>query len=347
MNRVNITEKDYGVFINNPDHFLAVSDFADSDGINIVENVNIIKSQNSSKSASKPLLNQETRKYIAHETDSINFFRKSYGDLILYTFISNDLILQDFTENLQVLNSANGFENAKLDISHVVYIKKALSKKDLIEIFKIVSKIKAKYLANLNLPRHITNILDNNEFLAILCDVPKDDELNFDNIDIEELDIEESINKSMDESFKRFDLTFGILDYLVSEGILIGDLIDAGMELVDDADVNDELRQKMEDQIFKALSDVNVIMLLMAAFRTEQDVSGRRIREINATEYNIIYSDELLGLAISNQIAGTKAVFNFNRYITVKPGVLAYLPPMVDNVFAGLIAGCVSKIFDD
>ena len=51
MNRVNITEKDYGVFINNPDHFLAVSDFADSDGINIVENVNIIKSQNSSKSA--------------------------------------------------------------------------------------------------------------------------------------------------------------------------------------------------------------------------------------------------------------------------------------------------------
>ena len=151
----------------------------------------------------------------------------------------------------------------------------------------------------------------------------------------------------MDESFKKFDLTFGILDYLVSEGILIGDLIDSGMELVDDADVTEELKQKMENQILKALSDINVIMLLMAAFRTEQDVSAGRIREVNAVGHNNIYSNELLGLAISNQIAGTKAVFNFNRYITVKPGVLAYLPPMVDNVFAGLIAGCVSKIFDD
>ena len=103
----------------------------------------------------------------------------------------------------------------------------------------------------------------------------------------------------------------------------------------------------MENQILKALSDINVIMLLMAAFRTEQDVSAGRIREINAVGHNNIYSNELLGLAISNQIAGTKAVFNFNRYITVKPGVLTYLPPMVDNVFAGLIAGCVSKIFDD
>ena len=75
MGRVNIIEKDYALFINNPNHFLAVSDFTDGDGINIVENVNIIKSNKGSKT-NKKSLNQEERQYIAQETDSLNYFRK-------------------------------------------------------------------------------------------------------------------------------------------------------------------------------------------------------------------------------------------------------------------------------
>lgn len=38
----NITKMDYGICINNPNHFLALSDFTVSDGIDIVENVNIV-----------------------------------------------------------------------------------------------------------------------------------------------------------------------------------------------------------------------------------------------------------------------------------------------------------------
>ena len=41
-----ITEKDYGICINNPNHFLAFSDFTVSDGIDIVENVNVVKAKN-------------------------------------------------------------------------------------------------------------------------------------------------------------------------------------------------------------------------------------------------------------------------------------------------------------
>jgi phosphatidylglycerophosphatase A len=55
----------------------------------------------------------------------------------------------------------------------------------------------------------------------------------------------------------------------------------------------------------------------------------------------------VLGLAISNQIAGTKATFNFKRYDEAKPGIIYGLPPMLDDAFAGLIAGCVSKIFEE
>ena len=133
------------------------------------------------------------------------------------------------------------------------------------------------------------------------------------------------------------------MDYLVSEGILIGDLVEAGLELVDD--VTDELNAKMEVQILKSLSDINVILLLFAALRSESDLTGNRIREINDSKY--LYGGEVLGLAISNQIAGPKAIFNFKRYKDAKPGIIYGLPPILDDAFAGLIAGCISKIVED
>ena len=39
--KIGVIEKDYGICINNPKHFLAFSDFTVSDGIDIVENVNV------------------------------------------------------------------------------------------------------------------------------------------------------------------------------------------------------------------------------------------------------------------------------------------------------------------
>ena len=347
MNRVNVVEKDYAVFINNPKHFLAISDFTVGGGINIVENVNIMESQEGLES-SKQSLNQEQRQYIAQETESLNYFKKLYKNMWVYTFMENDLVIQDFTDKLQVVNSPKGFNEAKIDISNVIYIKKVLSKKDLVKIFKRVTKAKAKYLAGLNLPLHISNILNNNDFLAVFCDVPKNEDDGFEKIDIDELNIEQVIKESVDEAFKRFELTFGILDYLVSQGILIGDLVEAGMELLDGVEVTEELNKKMEAQILKSFSDINVITLLMAAIRTEQDFTENRIREIGAGDNTVnLYSDEVLGLAISNQIAGTKAAFNFKRYYEAKPGIIYGLPPILDDIFAGLIAGCMSKILEE
>ncbi|MBO4320869.1 MAG: hypothetical protein J5857_10430, partial [Treponema sp.] len=152
---------------------------------------------------------------------------------------------------------------------------------------------------------------------------------------------------SIEDAFEKMDLTFGILDYFVSEGILIGDLVEAGMELVDD-DVTEELEAKMEGQILKSLADINVIALLVAAMRTEQDFALNRIREVDISEdSDSLYADGVLGMAIANQIAGTKGAFNFKRYKDAKPGIIWGLPPMLDDIFAGLIAGCISKIFEE
>ena len=352
--KFNIIKKDYGICITNPNHFLAFSDFTVSDGIDIVENVNIVNAKDDFNATAKKAetFNRSQGSYIAQSTQSLDYFTNTYGDLTLFTFISNDIVLEDFTEHLKVANSSKGFVDARINISHVIYLDMAISPKDLLKIFKIITNIKAKKLANMALPLHIQNILNSNDFLAVLGNVPDTggksldvNNANFDDVDFDELKIriEDAIEISIEDAIEKLNLTFGILDYLVSEGILIGDLVEAGMELVDD--VSDELKAKMEVQILKSLSDINVILLLFAALRIELDLTENRIREINDSKY--LYSGEVLGLAISNQIAGTKAIFNFKRYNDAKPGIIYGLPPMLDDAFAGLIAGCVSKIVGD
>ena len=357
--KINVIEKDYGVCINNPNHFLAFSDFTVSDGIDIIENVNVLKANDDFKSTAKraETFNQSQGSYIAQATESLNYFKNNYGDLTVFTFMANDVVIEDFTEHLQVANSPKGFKDARINLSHIIHIDNAISPKDLLKIFKFVTAIKSKTLARMCLPVHIQNILNTDDFLAVLANVPENNSesldinnADYDDIDFDELKvrIEEAVEISIEDAFEKLDLTFGILDYFVSEGILIGDLVDAGMELVAGIEVTDELKEKMKSQILKSLTDINVIALLVAAMRTEQDLTGGRIREVDISDDSAyLYTDEVLGLAISNQIAGTKATFNFKRYDEAKPGIIYGLPPMLDDIFAGLIAGCMSKIFEE
>ena len=357
--KINIIEKDYGIAINNPNHFLAFSDFTVSDGIDIIENVNIIKARDEYKSTAKKAetFNQSERSYIAQASQSLDYFTNNYDDLTIFTFTSNDVVVEDFTDHLMVANSKKGFGDARINISHVIYIDKVLSPKDLLKIFKIATNIKAKVLANMALPLHIQNILNTDDFLAVLANVPENDldsldinNLDVDNVDFDDLKIriEDAVEISIEDAFEKLELTFGILDYFVAEGILIGDLVDAGMELAEGVEVTDELRGKMKAQILKSLTDINVITLIAAAMMAEQDLTGNRIREVDVSDDPAyLYADEVLGLAIANQIAGTKAAFNFKRYDEAKPGIIYGLPPMLDDIFAGLIAGCMSKIFEE
>jgi alpha-ribazole phosphatase CobZ len=356
--KINVIEKDYGICINNPEYFLAFSDFTVSDGIDIVENVNILKAKDEFESTAKraEAFNQLQGSYIAQAFDSMDYFINSYGDLTIFTFIANDVVIEDFTDSLKVANSPKGFRDARINISHIIYIDKAIAPRDLLKIFKIATDIRAKVLANMAIPLHIQNILNREDFLAILANVNGDGkvlDINnalYDRISIDDLKtrIEDAVEISIEDAFEKLGLTFGILDYFVSEGILIGDLVEAGMELVDDVEVTEELEAKLEAQILKSLTDINVIALLMAAMRCEQDLSGNHLREVDISDDpDYFHTDEVLGLAVANQIAGTGAAFNFKRYEGAKPGIIYGLPPMLDDIFAGLIAGCVSKIFEE
>ncbi|MBQ1781275.1 MAG: phosphatidylglycerophosphatase [Methanobrevibacter sp.] len=354
--KFNIIEKDYGISINNPRYFLAFSDFTVSDGIDIVENVNIVNAKDDFNAAAKKaeIFNQSEGSYIAQATDCLDYFMNSYGDLTVFTFMANDVVIEDFTDLLQVANSPKGFVDARINLSHVIYIDRTISPKDLLKIFKLVADAKAKALAEMNLPLHIRNILNENDFLAVLGNVPQSnaDSLDINNAEYDDIDFDElkirisdAVEISLEDAFEKLGLNFGILDYLVSEGILIGDLVEAGLELVDD-EITPDLKDRMESQILRSLADINVIALLMAAMRAEQDLTANNIREMENNDKDPLLVGEVLGLAVSNQIGGTKAVFNFKRYAEAKPGIIYGLPPILDDIFAGLIAGCISRIFE-
>ena len=124
--KINVIEKDYGICINNPNHFLAFSDFTVSDGIDIVENVNILKARDDFEVAAKraEAFNLSQGSYIAQTTDSLDYFENLYDDVTIFTFLSNDVAVEDFTDQLKVANSSKGFRDARINVSHVIYIDK-------------------------------------------------------------------------------------------------------------------------------------------------------------------------------------------------------------------------------
>jgi len=167
-----------------------------------------------------------------------------------------------------------------------------------------------------------------------------------------EKELVKTIVKSCHNCLKKANISFGILDYIISEGISIDALVDAGMELCvgieETPEKINELKSKLRNQILKSLEDLNVVALLMSAIRCEEDFQSNRLREVDVSnDRAYLYTDEVLGIAIANQIAGTKAIFNFKRYDEEKPGIISELGPMVDDIFAGLVAGCMSKIFEE
>ncbi|HPX78403.1 MAG TPA: phosphatidylglycerophosphatase A, partial [Methanobacterium sp.] len=139
-----------------------------------------------------------------------------------------------------------------------------------------------------------------------------------------------------------------IFGYIEDVGVTITELADAGMELCAGVEKTEVLTEKIRKQLCKSLEDLNVVSLIMAGIRLEEDLAKHRIQGIDVDDDPAyLYSDEVLGMAVANQIAGTKAIFNFKRYDEEKPGVIGKLGPVLDDVFAGLVAGCMSKIFEE
>lgn len=371
------------LYINNPDYFLTFSDLEISDGIDIIENIMVLSNnyisfnrEDDDETLNDVELMEITEEYkenqgieggyICQSFDDIEYIINAYDDITVITVISNDLEVQDFFNELKVVNSWKGFSNAKLNLGQIILLNHAFSPKLLIQLYKIAIKQKAKFFESLHLPAHINYITNNEDFLVIASNLPEETldqdyimeiglditnmEYEDDEIDLDEFieRIEDAVIISCEDALEKIHLNTGILDYLVSEGIQIGEMVEVGMSLLENMEATDELKDKLENQLLKSISDRNINALIMGAIRMEEDFKKGRVREINLNEKLVhFYPDELIGATIANQIAGTKGLLNFRRYSESKPGILYGLGPILSNTFAGLIAACMTKILED
>ncbi len=113
-----------------------------------------------------------------------------------------------------------------------------------------------------------------------------------------------------------------------------------------DADV-DVLRRAFRDEVQRWLSDPNVALLVSAAAHLDGLVESEwgRDERVSGDAASLV-ADELIGMSIAEYIAGKRGLFNYVRYDREKPGILAKLPPFIDDAAAALVAACMTRIFE-
>ncbi|AMQ19211.1 alpha-ribazole phosphatase CobZ [Thermococcus peptonophilus] len=129
-----------------------------------------------------------------------------------------------------------------------------------------------------------------------------------------------------------------LLKKLESKGVTLEGMLDTAMELYI-GEEKEAAREKLRELMLRYLTDINVQALLMAALLLEE---GFRVE---GDPVNLV-ADELIGINIAEYIGGKMALFNFFYYDTRKPGILAELPPFLDDAIGGFIAGCMTKVFE-
>jgi alpha-ribazole phosphatase CobZ len=269
------------------------------------------------------------------------------------TILSRDMDkMVDVTENnVTAFVTADYMkDNPNLSTSIVVLLDEDLNNKTLLNLFKSASDAKLAALWDLGVLNCFSlDPLDcsRDDSILVACrGETKDKNLQC------EVELYQKVSKCVREatvkSLKKQGFPKDVLGFMEDVGVSVEDLVDAGMELIVGVEKTEGIREKLRKQILKSLEDLNVVAFIVSAIRLEEDFEKHRIHGVDVDDDPAyLYSDEVFGLAVSNQIAGTKATFNFKRYDEAKPGILSTLGPMLDDVFAGIIAGCTSKIFEE
>lgn len=237
-------------------------------------------------------------------------------------------------------------KNNSGSINIIVLINKKLNNKTFMNTYTHVTGAKIAALWDLDVRSPSWDLATNNNHDSTIIACIEDG-----NEDINETKLQNLVENCTREAVKKSMLKSGfsknVVDFIEGIGIKIEDLVDAGMELCVGVEKNEELYKKLHAQILKSLNDLNVVSFIIAGIRLEEDYMKHRIEGVDVDDDPAyLYSDEVFGMSIANQIAGTKAIFNFKRYDEEKPGIISTLGPVLDDVFAGLVAGCMSKIFE-
>lgn len=150
---------------------------------------------------------------------------------------------------------------------------------------------------------------------------------------------------------KNTERTLDLEKRLVKEGINLEDLINTALEMYiphPKLGTKEEMVRKLKEEFKNTFQDVNVCALVIAGLCLEEEGKKGLIPGLSREEYKKdpvhLIADELLGIQIAQYIAGSRALFEFTRFDKEKPGILRKLPPIMDDVIGGLIAGVLVKV---
>jgi alpha-ribazole phosphatase CobZ len=141
------------------------------------------------------------------------------------------------------------------------------------------------------------------------------------------------------------------LDTLKRHGVTLESMTDIGFALYvgeDGRQTLEKLKARFQELVRRNLKDPNIFLLIEAAAHLDQVVgseSGGVFRE--SKDPPALVADELIGMSIAEYIAGKKGLFNYVRYDKSKPGILAKLPPFLDDAVAALVAGSMTRLFEE
>jgi alpha-ribazole phosphatase CobZ len=232
-------------------------------------------------------------------------------------------------------------------INIILLINRNLNYKTLMKAYSKALEAKVSALWDLDVRSSSWDLAagNSNDTLIAACTGVSNEEIDDDEL---QYLVGKCVRHALGSAMLKSGFSKNILDFIDGIDIKIDDLVEAGMELCVGVEESEELRDKLRIQILKSLEDLNVVSFIIAGIRLEEDYMKHRVEGVNIDDDPAyLYSDEILGMSIANQIAGTKAIFNFKRYDEEKPGIISKLGPVLDDVFAGLVAGCMSKIFGD
>lgn len=135
-----------------------------------------------------------------------------------------------------------------------------------------------------------------------------------------------------------------ILARLRERGITREDLVDSAFQLLAGEVENEaELRKEFFEILETYAKDPNIHLLVSTGFYLEREKD--RLDLIG--DPGQLVTDELIGIDIAEYIGGKNALFNFVRYDRKKPGILGNLPPFLDDAVGGLIAGTMTRLFEN
>lgn len=154
------------------------------------------------------------------------------------------------------------------------------------------------------------------------------------------------VRKGVREALQKnngYHLDRNILSRLEERGISKREILESAFDLFVGKGNRQELKKGFLEVLNRYSKDPNIHFLISTSFYLERE---KERFDLTGDPGRLI-ADELIGIDIAEYIGGKNALFNFSRYDREKPGILGELPPFLDDVVGGLIAGCMTKLFEE